>query len=423
MKILLVGGTWTVDPPVENEVERSSSVICFVGAALRIYCEEHYGDNCEIDVHNGGCYYDLDGILNKTPEYDIVFWWANVPDNSLPKIRDVNEVAPHTMLVTSKRNDGDRYNFMELTQRALAAKANLMFEFKKEDYEYRPGHSEKMFRINVFDPLGCQWYGGFDVTSSIYAAMDRLEYLNSITRQKTVQSSTDKNLVLTWYFDQFKQEQHRSEKAINIPDEQEFIEIVRKHAETFYEIFNPGKDVKRFLGNASLRAQLNIDSTRCMRGMPSFKKDDMVFVSQRNIDKQFISLENFVPCYMEDGKLYYCGDKKPSVDAPIQVRLYEALPHINYIIHSHCYVDGARFTSKPIPCGAIEEVDEVLSLIADMDEEYLDATKNTRGCAKDAKPFMYAINLKGHGSLVLATNAKTMSNIKYIGRQMPEIMF
>jgi hypothetical protein len=36
---------------------------------------------------------------------------------------------------------------------------------------------------------------------------------------------------------------------------------------------------------------------------------------------------------------------------------------------------------------------------------------------------MYAINLKGHGSLVLATNAKTMSNIKYIGRQMPEIMF
>lgn len=408
MKILVVGGTWTIEPHVEPETDRSSSVVCFVQAALRLYCKEHYGDDCEIDVHNGGCYYDLDKIMNKTPEYDIVFWWANVPDNSLPKIRDVKEVAPYTMLVTSKRNDGDKYNFMELTQRALAAKANIMFEFKKEDYEYRPGRSAKMFHINVFDPLGCQWYGGFDVTSSIYAAMDRLEYLRSITRQKTVKSTTDKNLVLAWYFDQFKQEQHQSEKMVNIPNEQEFVEIVRKHAERFYEIMNPGKHVERFLGNASMRPKMPPQVGRCSRGMPSFKKDGYVFVSQRNVDKQFIDLDHFVPCYMEDGKLYYCGDNKPSVDAPIQLRLYDALPNIKYMIHSHCYIDGAIFTSKSIPCGAVEEVDEVLSLI--------DSTYGLRNLD------YYAINLRGHGSILMANDVSLMHDVQYVGRQMPENM-
>ena len=422
IRILVVGGTWTVEPMNAFETERRSKIVAKVGDELANYCLEHYGKDFHMRVCNGGCYYDLENILNKTLEYDIVFWWANVPDNTLPKIRDVKEVAPHVMLVTSKRNDGDKYTFMELTQRALASKSNLVFEFKRNAREGGDEHSNKMFHINVFDPLGCQWYGGLNITEAVCAAMNRLEYLRSITRQNTVQSTTDKNLVLAWYFDQFKQEQYQSEKVVNIPDESEFVDIVRKHAETFYQIMSPGKHVERFLGNASMRP-MPPQVGRCSRGMPSFRHGEYIFVSQRNVDKQFIDLEHFVPCYMESDKLYYCGENKPSVDAPIQVRLYEALPHINYIIHSHCYIEDARFTSKSIPCGAIEEVDEVLEVIKKMDEEYPEATKDTRGCSKDAKPFMYAINLKGHGSLVLATNAKTMRNIKYVGRQMPEMMF
>jgi hypothetical protein len=145
--------------------------------------------------------------------------------------------------------------------------------------------------------------------------------------------------------------------------------------------------------------------------MPSFKKDGYVFVSQRNIDKQFISLENFVPCYMEDGKLYYCGENKPSVDAPIQLRIYEALSHINYIIHSHCYIKDAPFTTKSIPCGAIEEVDEILSMVRKIDSQYSE------------KPSIYQINLKGHGSLIMASDASLMKDVTYIGRQLPETMF
>lgn len=408
MKILLVGGTWTTEPHVNPEVDRRSAIVDIVYASLRHYCENKYGNNCNVDMYNGGCYYNLEMILNKTPEYDVVFWWANVPDNSLPKIRDVKEVAPHVMLVTSKRNDGNKYNFMELTQRALAAKANLVFEFKKEDYEYRPGRVEKMFHINVFDPLGCQWYNGWDVTTATHEAMNRLNYLRSITRQSTIQSTTDKNLVLAWYFDQFKQEQFQSEKMVDVPDEQKFVEIVRKHAERFYEIMNPGKHVERFLGNASLRP-MPPQVGRCSRGMPSFRNGNYVFISQRNIDKQFIDLEHFVPCYMEDGKLYYCGENKPSVDAPIQIRLYNELTNINYIIHSHCYIDDAIFTNKSIPCGAVEEVDEVLGLI--------DSTYGLRNLD------YYVINLKGHGSLLMAKDVALMHDVQYVGRQMPEAMF
>ena len=134
MKILIVGGTWTVAPSRENESERSSSIVGFVYAATRLYLAEKAGINsCDVEdvtMYNGGCYYDLEKILNTTSKYDIVFWWPNVTDNSLPKIRDVKEVAPHVMLVTSKRNDNDKYSFMELTQRALASKSNLVFEFK-----------------------------------------------------------------------------------------------------------------------------------------------------------------------------------------------------------------------------------------------------------------------------------------------------
>lgn len=400
MRVLLVGGTWTEAEPMNPEIERRSSLVDIANVAIKNYCEVNFGEDYDVDMYNGGCYYYLNSILDKASNYDVVFWWANIPDNNLPKIRDVKAVAPHTMLVTSKRNDGDKYTFMELTQRALHIKANLFFEFKKT--------GDKLFHINVFDPLGCHWYGGTNITDAMNSALSRLTYLKSVTRQKTIQSNIPKVDIFNSVFTKDNAVVH-SDNVIAIPNESEFIEIVKKHAETFYTIFNPGKDVKRFLGNASLRAQLNIDSTRCMRGMPSFKKDNMIFVSQRNIDKQFISLENFVPCYIDNNKLYYCGENKPSVDAPIQIRLYDALPNINYIIHSHCYIDGAISTHKTIPCGALEEVDEIISLI--------DSTYGLRNLN------YYAINLKGHGSLLMANSANLMHDVQYIGRTLPEIMW
>lgn len=349
-----------------------------------------------ITYYNGGNYYELNDILNDTPNYDIVFWFANV-DNDLPKIRDVKAVAPKVMLVTSKRNDNSKYTTMEVVQRALASKSNLIFEFSKK---------EDLFNMRVIDPLGCMWYDGTNLKEAIDSSMNRLSYLRSITRQSTTKSSVDKGLVLAWYFDQFKENQYKSNKVIDIPNEQDFIDLVKQYATRFYEILNPGPKVERFLGNASMRPKNPPQVGRCSRGMPSFRSNGYIFVSQRNIDKKFIDLNHFVPCYLENNKVYYCGDNKPSVDTPIQLRLYELFPNINYMIHAHVYMKDAPYTELAIPCGAIEEVAEIKRTI----EHYYDSFTENR----------YVINLKGHGSIIMGNTIDDIKNISYFGRPMPE---
>lgn len=387
MKILITAGTW------DNNDGRPSGLMCkFVDSLNR---NEHE----TICFYNGGNYSDLQKILNDTPSFDIVFWFANV-DNSMPKIRDVKAVAPHVMLINSKRNDNNKYSFQELIQRSLAAKANLTFEFRKQV-------SKALFDIRVFDPLGCEWYNGTDINCAVTAAMNRLKYLKSITRQSTTPSSEDKDLVLKWYFDSFRQDMKKSDKQIAVPDETEFINLVKRYAKRFHEIMNPACDVKRFLGNCSMKP-MPPQVGRCSKGMPSFKHGDYIFVSQRNVDKEYLDLNHFVPVCMNDDKIYYCGENKPSVDTPIQLRLYQALPNIRYMIHSHCYIENAGFTSKSIPCGAIEEVDEVLSLI---DSVYRDRNKD-----------IYLINLFGHGSITMADSVEKLQTLNYIGRPMPEKM-
>lgn len=344
---------------------------------------------------NGGKYSDLEHHLKKTKNYDIVFWWANV-DNKLPKIRDVKETAPHVMLITSKRNDNDKYTFQELNQRALASKSNLVFEFKKVNDK---------FKMMIFDPLGCSWYDGFDTDEAVEATMNRLSYLTSITRQKTTQISNDKGLILKWYFDQFAQDQIKSDKTIDTPCEQEFVDLVKEYAETFHLIMKPAANVKRFLGNCSMKP-FPPQVGRCSKGMPSFRKDGYIFVSQRNVDKEFLTLENFVPTYLENNQVYYCGENKPSVDTPIQLRLYELLPNINYMIHAHVYIENAPYSTYPIPCGAIEEVDEIKKVI---EKEF--------GTFDGEK---YHINLLGHGSIIMGKTIDDLKNVRYYGRTLPE---
>ena len=392
IRILLVCGTFDI-----NNGKRSGLIDKIARAISHTISAKNLMTN--INAFNGGNYSMLETILDMTPDYDIVFWFADV-DNSLPKIRDVKAVAPKTMLVTSKRNDDDKYSFQEIVQRALATKTNLVFEFNTIE--------DKLFNIHIFDPLGCEWYNGTDLQAAADAAIDRLLYLKSITRQSTTKSDTSNGLVLSWYFDSFKQDMQQADNTVAVPDETKFIELVRNYAEKFHEIMQPAKNVKRFLGNCSTK-QLPPQVGRCSKGMPSFKTKDYIFVSQRNVDKEYLDISHFVPVYEENGKIYYCGDNKPSVDTPIQLRLYKALPNIRYMIHSHCYAENAVMTTKSIPCGAIEEVDEVLQTI--------DKTYGTRDADK------YIINLKGHGCIIMGKTIDDISGVKYFGREMPEKMW
>lgn len=160
MTILIVGGTWNRKfNNITESYGQPSSLITKLANALTAYGL--------VDVYNGGRYDKLEDIIESTHAYDVVFWWANV-DNSLPKIRNVKEIAPYTMLINSKRDDEDKYSFQELIERSLAAKANLTWKFKKI--------ADKTFETTIFDPLGSVWFNGTDFDAAIKACMDRLVF-------------------------------------------------------------------------------------------------------------------------------------------------------------------------------------------------------------------------------------------------------
>ena len=381
-KILLVGGTF------DDNGGKPSGLINKLAESI--------GEDFALTVKNGGKFEELKDTLETAADYDYVFWFANV-DNSKEKIRDVKSVAPHCMLITSKRNDNQKYSLEDLLQRALAAKANLCFEFSKAN--------DKMFNIRVFDPLGCVWHDGLDITEAMKITLDRLDYLSSVTRKQSVEEEAVTPV-------QF------SDK------DREFLDIVKTSAGTFHSLMCLPPDVKRFVGNASIRFKT---PTRCMSGFPAIRKksntlfasidsahnqgitkDDYVLISRRNVDKTGISEKNFVVCRLDtDGNTIYEGTAKPSVDTPVQLRLFKALPNIDYILHGHCYAKSASFTDRAIPCGAVEEVDAVLNAIG-----------------SNTNLGFYKINLKGHGCLIMANedHLRDMKKVEFYARPIPEVI-
>ena len=350
-KVLLVGGTW------DDDGGKSSSMVNKFEKALK-------KQNLQVHAFNGGFYDDLVLLMELVGLYKYVIWWANVP-NDKPKVRNVKDVNPRCMLITSKRNDNDKYTFSEIINRTLEVKANLSIIFSKEN---------DVYRMQIIDPLGNLWYNGLDITECATKLKSRMTYLADITRQGCV----------------------KAEGNVDVPDESEFFELVRHYGDIFHDLIQPDKGVTRFLGNSSFR---------CQRGFPSFKKDGQIFVSRRNVDKRYIDKDAFVPVKLEKGILYHYGDSKPSVDTPIQVKLYNLYPNINYMLHAHVYIDGAPFTKNNVPCGGLEEIHEIIDVAGiDFNQDF------------------YAINLIGHGCLVMANNVEQLKNLPYIARTFPEVL-
>ncbi len=368
MKILFTAGTF------DNDGGRASG--------LMTKLNEELSKNADLDITfiNGGYYECLKKIILMATDYDVVFWMANVP-NELDKVRNVKEINPKALLVNSKRNDG-RYNAQELINRALGQKANLSIEFNRGE--------NGIFNMRLFDPLGVAWYEGESVTELATALNSRLSFLITIHRQRTIQSD------LTGF------------SPTALPDTIAFVDLVRNYAEVFHDVIQPAADVKRFLGNASMRNQnmLMQNNFRCTKGFPSFKMGDLIYVSRRNVNKEELSINDFVPVYFDGDEIKYVGSNKPSVDTPIQLRLYQRLPNINYMVHSHCYVNGAPFTRVSIPCGGLEEVDEVIETLL----------RNYDSLGQD----FYAVNLIGHGNIIMGKTVRHLQNIKFYGRPIFE---
>lgn len=347
MKTLIVAGTW-------DEFGGKES-----GLMKKLYKDWTNFEGVENTVFlNGGYYNDLENIINTSKNYDVVFWMAYVPNN-LSKVRDVKKVNPYALVIGSKRNNNE-YSFVEVLNRALEQRHNLTIQFSRND---------NMFEMLVFDPLGTKWFKGADIHECVKAIHDRIEFLLTTTRRHVYKENKENVL-------------------LNNP---EFFEYVRECSEIFQETIEHAQGVTRFLGNAS------------------FRDKEYIYMSERDVDKSLIDENHFIATYLKDEKAYYLGDKKPSKDTVTQLNLYNKLPNINYIVHSHCYAQNAPFTSIPVPCGALEEITEVMEVIKN----------NYRG---DKNLDYYAINLKGHGCLILGKTLELMKQTKFIIRHLPETL-
>ncbi len=266
-RILIVGGNWDLENGKES------------GLVKKIYLELlKYTSN--ITYFNGGNYYNLEKILDSVKDYDAVLWFANV-DNNLPKVRDVKKINPYTLLVGSKRNDNNKYSFVDLLNRSIMEKHNLAIEFSRQD---------NLYKMLLFDPLGSKWYEGFSINDLVNNLYRRLMFLLNVRRKHTYQIEGTKE----------------------IPDNEEFFSFVRDAAEIFHKTIDHSEGVTRFMGNASFRG-----------------KDGFIYVSKRNVDKSKIDKNNFVACILDNDTLYYLGDTKPSKDTISQANLYNLFPNIN----------------------------------------------------------------------------------------------
>jgi ribulose-5-phosphate 4-epimerase/fuculose-1-phosphate aldolase len=384
-KVLIVGGTF------DKEGGRPSKLI------NSIY-EETAKQYADIDFYevtciNGGTVDRLHNeILPSVVDYRIVMWFANV-SNDEDKLRDVKALNPKCMLVTSKRNDDSKYTFAELISRSLASKANLTIEFSKQ---------EDKFNMMLFDPLGNVFYDGLSVADLCDALTTRLWALVQFTRVPTIQET--------------------ELPAPEIPEETDFFEFAHDCADIFHNLIRPAKGTERFLGNMSFR---------CQNGFPSFRGDNgIIYVSRRNVDKSDINASSFVPTFLtEDNTTKYFGDYKPSVDTPVQLRLYKLFPWANYMLHAHCYVDiqdelegvMSFATNKPIPCGAIEEVQEIVEYYTFWEDHWKEANSLDT-------PRLIAINLAGHGCILIAKDIEIFKELQkykdncFVQRPIPEVV-
>jgi hypothetical protein len=142
----------------------------------------------------------------------------------------------------------------------------------------------------------------------------------------------------------------------------------------------------RYFGNCS---------TRCMSTFPSIRCNEHYLFSPRNINKTEITPDDMV-LVNEDG---YVGNKKPSVDTPIQIEIYKKFTNINYMIHGHAFFNqSAPSTEHYFPCGDLREVYEIFTLV------YTDTD-------------FFAINLKNHGFLIGSKTVEKMEN--FLNQEVP----
>ena len=350
MNIRIVGGDFKQTP-------KRSSVIDKIAKSLseRVHGEMGYGHT---SITNGGLPEQLEHV--SISGHDLILWMPNV-DNDIDKVYPKKDVG--SILICSKVIHSER-TVIDAISRIFKMNGNAVIAIF-------PG---EQFSFKLIDALGNVWYNGYDISKLSEAILSIYSWTKASKRLSTKHGD-------------FK---FAAAENINLP---KLVELTKIVADKFEAMGG------RFFGNTS---------TRCMKMFPSERLDsEYILVSKRNVDKQRLTEDDFVKVkIVGDGdnlSIQYLGEHKPSVDTPIQSKLYYLWPNINFMIHGHSYIEGAPFTENYYPCGDLREEVEISNILQ---------TNTTFG----------AINIINHGFLLYASHIEDLeqlvSDLKFTEREI-----
>ena len=291
-------------------------------------------------VLNGGSIDELPTDINS----DLIIWMPNII-NEEPK--NYPHKAVGNVLICSKvMREG--YTKIDAVSRIFKMQGNAVIAIYKKD----------KFYFELFDALGNSWYNGSSITMLANTINQFYNFTKAAVRVRTAKGV---GVIPT----------------LNSDNITRFIQLNNTLANNIQTECG-----ERFFGNIS---------TRCQKLFPTMRNDG-ILVSPRNSNKQRLTVSDMVYCYEDSDTIYYLSDSnKPSVDSPIQMKVYDSCPQINYMIHGHAFIKDATMTSEYYLCGDLRESNEVISIIG----------SSPVGC----------INLKNHGFLLYADSLDNLENL------------
>jgi len=350
-KGVIIGGTF------DENGGKVSSVIKKLGDLLDFY----YHNGGYINQLTESCYQSLDEKSGVPwTDFDCIIWAPDIPNN-LKKVypRKARSAILIPTKVLREGGESEERTIVDAITRIFKMHGNAVITIDSR---------EKPFRFAFVDALGNTWIDTtdlFDLTIAISA------FIDWNNRNVRIHS---KRMDFVSKSDQYNEEYYQ----YHLPKLCELNKIVADKIET--------SSGNRFFGNTS---------TRCSKLFPSIRHKDVILVSKRNINKKRITEDDFVYAtldklkYRDEEIVIFDGVHKPSVDTPIQLKLYEKFPRINYMIHGHAYIEGADFTNDYFACGDLREAKHVEDFI--LNNNFYSGSDEC-GC----------INLKNHGFLIYA---------------------
>jgi ribulose-5-phosphate 4-epimerase/fuculose-1-phosphate aldolase len=311
-------------------------------------------------VVNGG---SIASLPQRLDNFDLVVWMPNI-DNEEAKHYPLKRNG--TVLICSKiMREG--YKHIDALSRIFSMHGNAVIEIDTV--------CEKYFMFTFIDALGNIWYQGSSLEKLVYSIFDFYDFTKSAVRIPTRKSGP-------W---------NKDCTVLDSAQEDELNKLLEINSALQSQIMK--QCGTRFFGNVS---------TRCQQLFPSMRSDT-IFVSPRNSDKESLEAKDMVKCRFDCDDAdrstfvsFFNGDK-PSIDAAIQLQVYEIKTKVNYMIHGHATLVNKKYsfwtgiTENYRLCGDFREAYEILIATHGVDHGIL--------------------TLKNHGFLVFAENLDQISEV------------